>query len=35
MLDDTIQMELEQRWGAEDRKIVGGVKALIQFLFRS
>lgn len=24
-----------QRWGAEERKIVAGVKTLIQFLFRS
>lgn len=24
-----------QRWSAEERKIVAGVKTLIQFLFRS
>ncbi len=35
MLNYEALMEMEQRWGAEDRKIVGGVKALIQYLFLS
>ncbi len=28
-------MEIQQRWGTEERKIVSGVKTLIQFLFLS
>ena len=28
-------LEMQQFWGAEDRKIVGGLKALIHFLFLS
>lgn len=34
MLECHDLMEM-QRWGAEERKIVAGVKTLIQFLFRS
>lgn len=32
MLDYNDLMEMQQLWGTEDRKIVGGVKALIQIL---
>lgn len=28
-------LEMQQRWDTEDRKIVSGVKALIQILFFS
>lgn len=35
MYDCNDLMEMQQRWGAEERKIVGGVKTLIQYLFRS
>ncbi len=32
MLDCNDLREMQQLWGTEERKIVGGVKALIQFL---
>ena len=35
MYDCNNLMEMQQRYGAEERKIVGGVKTLIQMIFRS
>ena len=35
MYDCSDLMEMQQRWGAEERKIVSGVKTLIQYLFHS
>lgn len=35
MHDCSDLMEMQQRWGAEERKIVSGVKTLIQYLFHS
>ena len=35
MYDCSNLMEMQQRWGAEERKIVSGVKTLIQYLFHS
>lgn len=35
MYDCNNLMEMQQRYGAEERKIVGGVKTLIQMIFHS
>ena len=35
MYDYSDLMEMQQRWGAEEREIVSGVKTLIQYLFHS